>query len=69
MVQYTAENDLNTRNEKTNYWNGKINTKLGYKFKYGDAFLKAGLDKDLKGNQKVIWNEKRRPFSRREEST
>ena len=55
--KYTAENDLNTRNEKTNYWNGEINTKLGYKFKYGDAFLKAGLDKDLKGNQKVIWNE------------
>ena len=53
--KYTAENDLNTRNEKTNYWNGEINTKLGYKFKYGDAFLKAGLDKDLKGNQKVIW--------------
>ena len=55
--KYTAENDLNTRNEKTNYWNGEINAKLGYKFKYGDAFLKAGLDKDLKGNQKVIWNE------------
>ncbi|WP_338983699.1 autotransporter [Fusobacterium nucleatum] len=55
--KYTVENDLNTRNEKTNYWNGEINTKLGYKFKYGDAFLKAGLDKDLKGNQKVIWNE------------
>ena len=55
--KYTAENDLNTRNDKTNYWNGEINTKLGYKFKYGDAFLKAGLDKDLKGNQKVIWNE------------
>ena len=55
--KYTAENDLNTKNEKTNYWNGEINTKLGYKFKYGDAFLKAGLDKDLKGNQKVIWNE------------
>ena len=55
--KYTAENDLSTRNEKTNYWNGEINAKLGYKFKYGDAFLKAGLDKDLKGNQKVIWNE------------
>ena len=55
--KYTAENNLNTRNEKTNYWNGEINAKLGYKFKYGDAFLKAGLDKDLKGNQKVIWNE------------
>ena len=55
--KYTAENDLNTRNEKTNYWNGEINAKLGYKFKYGNAFLKAGLDKDLKGNQKVIWNE------------
>ena len=55
--KYTAENDLNTRNEKTNYWNGEINTKLGYKFKYGNAFLKAGLDKDLKGNQKVVWNE------------
>ena len=55
--KYTAENDLNTRNEKTNYWNGEINAKLGYKFKYGDAFLKAGLDKDLKGNQKVVWNE------------
>ena len=55
--KYTTENDLNTRNEKTNYWNGEINAKLGYKFKYGDAFLKAGLDKDLKGNQKVIWNE------------
>lgn len=55
--KYTAENDLNTRNDKTNYWNGEINAKLGYKFKYGDAFLKAGLDKDLKGNQKVIWDE------------
>ena len=55
--KYTAENDLNTKNEKTNYWNGEINTKLGYKFKYGNAFLKAGLDKDLKGNQKVVWNE------------
>lgn len=55
--KYTAENDLNTRNDKTNYWNGEINAKLGYKFKYGDAFLKAGLDKGLKGNQKVIWNE------------
>ena len=55
--KYTAENDLNTRNDKTNYWNGEINTKLGYKFKYGNAFLKAGLDKDLKGNQKVVWNE------------
>ena len=55
--KYTAENDLSTRNEKTNYWNGEINAKLGYKFKYGDAFLKVGLDKDLKGNQKVIWNE------------
>ena len=55
--KYTTENELNTRNEKTNYWNGEINTKLGYKFKYGNAFLKAGLDKDLKGNQKVIWNE------------
>ena len=55
--KYTAENDLNTRNEKTNYWNGEINAKLGYKFKYGNAFLKVGLDKDLKGNQKVIWNE------------
>ena len=55
--KYTAENDLSTKNEKTDYWNGEINAKLGYKFKYGDAFLKAGLDKDLKGNQKVIWNE------------
>ena len=55
--KYTAENDLNTRNKKTNYWNGEINAKLGYKFNYGNAFLKAGLDKDLKGNQKVIWNE------------
>ena len=55
--KYTAKNDLNTKNEKTNYWNGEINTKLGYKFKYGNAFLKAGLDKDLKGNQKVVWNE------------
>ena len=55
--KYIAENDLNTKNEKTNYWNGEINTKLGYKFKYGNAFLKAGLDKDLKGNQKVVWNE------------
>ena len=55
--KYTAENDLNTKNEKTNYLNGEINTKLGYKFKYGNAFLKAGLDKDLKGNQKVVWNE------------
>ena len=55
--KYTAENDLNTKNGKTNYWNGEINTKLGYKFKYGNAFLKAGLDKDLKGNQKVVWNE------------
>ena len=55
--KYTTENELNTRNEKTNYWNGEINTKLGYKFKYGNAFLKAGLDKDLKGNQKVVWNE------------
>ena len=54
---YIAENNLNTKNEKTNYWNGEINTKLGYKFKYGNAFLKAGLDKDLKGNQKVVWNE------------
>ena len=54
--KYTAENDLNTKNEKTNYWNGEINTKLGYKFKYGNAFLKAGLDKDLKGNQKVVWD-------------
>ncbi|MGP1429446.1 MAG: autotransporter [Fusobacterium sp.] len=53
---YTAENNLNTRNEKTNYLNGEINTKLGYKFKYGNAFLKAGLDKDLKGNQKVVWD-------------
>ncbi len=33
--KYTAENDLNTRNDKTNYWNGEINAKLGYKFKYG----------------------------------
>ena len=55
--KYTAENDLSTKNEKTDYWNGEVNAKLGYKFKYGDAFLKAGLDKDLKGNQKVIWNE------------
>ena len=55
--KYTAENDLSTKNEKTDYWNGEIDAKLGYKFKYGDAFLKAGLDKDLKGNQKVIWNE------------
>ena len=55
--KYTAENDLSTKNEKTDYWNGEINAKLGYKFKYGDAFLKAGLDKDLKGNQQVIWNE------------
>ena len=55
--KYTAENDLSTKNEKTDYWNGEINAKLGYKFKYGNAFLKAGLDKDLKGNQKVIWNE------------
>ena len=53
---YTAENNLNTRNEKTNYLNGEVNTKLGYKFKYGNAFLKAGLDKDLKGNQKVVWD-------------
>ena len=55
--KYTAENDLSTKNEKTDYWNGEIDAKLGYKFKYGNAFLKAGLDKDLKGNQKVIWNE------------
>jgi len=55
--KYITENDLNTRNEKTNYWNGEINAKLGYKFNYGNAFLKTGLDKDLKGNQKVIWNE------------
>ena len=55
--KYIAENDLSTKNEKTDYWNGEINAKLGYKFKYGNAFLKAGLDKDLKGNQKVIWNE------------
>ncbi|WP_405353011.1 autotransporter [Fusobacterium vincentii] len=55
--KYTAENDLSTKNEKTDYWNGEINAKLGYKFKYGNAFLKVGLDKDLKGNQKVIWNE------------
>lgn len=55
--KYTAENDLNTKSEKTDYWNGEINAKLGYKFKYGNAFLKVGLDKDLKGNQKVIWNE------------
>ena len=55
--KYTAENDLNTRNKKTNYWNGEINAKLGCKFNYGNAFLKVGLDKDLKGNQKVIWNE------------
>lgn len=54
--KYTAENDLSTKNEKTDYWNGEIDAKLGYKFKYGNAFLKAGLDKDLKGNQKVIWN-------------
>ncbi len=53
---YTAENNLNTRNEKANYLNGEVNTKLGYKFKYGNAFLKAGLDKDLKGNQKVVWD-------------
>lgn len=53
---YTAENNLNTRNKKTNYLNGEVNTKLGYKFKYGNAFLKAGLDKDLKGNQKVVWD-------------
>ena len=53
---YIAENNLNTRNKKTNYLNGEINTKLGYKFKYGNAFLKAGLDKDLKGNQKVVWD-------------
>lgn len=55
--KYTAENDLSTKNEKTDYWNEEIDAKLGYKFKYGNAFLKAGLDKDLKGNQKVIWNE------------
>ena len=55
--KYTAENDLSTKNEKTDYWNGEINAKLGYKFKYGNAFLKVRLDKDLKGNQKVIWNE------------
>ncbi|WP_338996784.1 autotransporter [Fusobacterium animalis] len=55
--KYTAENDLSTKNEKTDYWNGEIDAKLGYKLKYGNAFLKAGLDKDLKGNQKVIWNE------------
>ena len=55
--KYTAENDLSTKNEKTDYWNGEIDAKLGYKFKYGNAFLKVGLDKDLKGNQKVIWNE------------
>ena len=55
--KYNAENDLSTKNEKTDYWNGEIDAKLGYKFKYGNAFLKAGLDKDLKGNQKVIWNE------------
>lgn len=53
---YTAENNLNTRNERSNYLNGEVNTKLGYKFKYGNAFLKAGLDKDLKGNQKVVWD-------------
>ena len=54
---YIAENNLNTKNEKANYLNGEVNTKLGYKFKHGNAFLKAGLDKDLKGNQKVVWNE------------
>lgn len=48
--KYIVENDLNIRNEKINYWNGEINIKLGYKFKYGDVFLKVGLDKDLKGN-------------------
>ena len=54
---YIAENNLNTKTEKANYLNGEVNTKLGYKFKHGNAFLKAGLDKDLKGNQKVVWNE------------
>ena len=54
---YIAENNLNTKNEKANYLNGEVNTKLGYKFKHGNAFLKAGLDKDLKGSQKVVWNE------------